>query len=87
MRCPECGFPIDEANESQPVCPACGADPAASSGEDDPFASEDSDEESDSLIEEGPEPSARCPDPGERACASPQPGGLGILDGIGASRL
>ena len=25
--CPECGFPIDEANESQPVCPRCGADP------------------------------------------------------------
>jgi ribosomal protein L37E len=26
--CPECGFPIDEGNESQPVCPRCGADPA-----------------------------------------------------------
>ena len=26
--CPECGFPMDEANESQPVCPRCGADPA-----------------------------------------------------------
>jgi len=26
--CPECGFPMDEANESQPVCPSCGADPA-----------------------------------------------------------
>jgi hypothetical protein len=25
--CPEWGFPIDEANESQPVCPRCGADP------------------------------------------------------------
>jgi len=24
--CPECGFPMDEANESQPVCPRCGAD-------------------------------------------------------------
>ena len=27
MRCPECGFPIDLDNESQPVCPACSADP------------------------------------------------------------
>jgi len=26
--CPECGFPIDGGNESQPVCPRCGADPA-----------------------------------------------------------
>jgi uncharacterized Zn finger protein (UPF0148 family) len=26
--CPECGFPMDEGNESQPVCPRCGADPA-----------------------------------------------------------
>ena len=25
--CAECGFPIDEGNESQPVCPRCGADP------------------------------------------------------------
>jgi hypothetical protein len=24
---PECGFPMDEGNESQPVCPRCGADP------------------------------------------------------------
>jgi hypothetical protein len=27
MRCPECGFDIDERNESQQVCPRCGADP------------------------------------------------------------
>ena len=27
MQCPECGFEFDEANESQPVCPRCGADP------------------------------------------------------------
>jgi hypothetical protein len=26
--CPECAFPMDEGNESQPVCPRCGADPA-----------------------------------------------------------
>jgi uncharacterized Zn finger protein (UPF0148 family) len=26
--CPDCGFPMDEGNESQPVCPRCGADPA-----------------------------------------------------------
>lgn len=27
MRCLECGAEIDELNESQPVCPACGAPP------------------------------------------------------------
>ena len=27
MSCPECGFKIDSANESQVMCPACGADP------------------------------------------------------------
>ena len=27
MNCPDCGFEIDELNESQPVCPRCGADP------------------------------------------------------------
>ena len=27
MNCPNCGFEIDELNESQPVCPSCGADP------------------------------------------------------------
>jgi len=26
-RCPECGFRFDAINESQVVCPACGADP------------------------------------------------------------
>jgi hypothetical protein len=26
MPCLECGFEFDEANESQPVCPRCGAD-------------------------------------------------------------
>jgi hypothetical protein len=28
MQCLECGFELDEANESQPVCPRCGADPS-----------------------------------------------------------
>lgn len=27
MRCFECGAQFDELNESQPVCPACGAPP------------------------------------------------------------
>ena len=27
MNCPDCGFEIDELNESQPVCPRCGTDP------------------------------------------------------------
>ena len=27
MSCPECGFRLDPYNESQIVCPACGADP------------------------------------------------------------
>jgi hypothetical protein len=27
MKCPDCGYEIDELNESQPVCPRCGADP------------------------------------------------------------
>lgn len=27
-RCPECGFRFDAINESQVVCPACGADPS-----------------------------------------------------------
>jgi hypothetical protein len=27
MRCRKCGAEIDELNESQPVCPACGAPP------------------------------------------------------------
>jgi hypothetical protein len=27
MSCPECGFRLDLYNESQAVCPACGADP------------------------------------------------------------
>jgi hypothetical protein len=27
MTCPDCGFEIDELNESQPVCPRCGTDP------------------------------------------------------------
>src|SRR5207302_7965185 len=28
MRCWECGAEFDELNESQPVCPACGAFPS-----------------------------------------------------------
>lgn len=33
MRCPECGHAIDLMNESQPVCPACGADSFSASGD------------------------------------------------------
>ena len=29
MRCLECRFEFDEMNESQPVCPGCGAVPAS----------------------------------------------------------
>jgi hypothetical protein len=37
MSCPECGFEFDPDNESQVVCPACGADPAGELRlEDDP---------------------------------------------------
>ena len=24
MRCSSCGWPLDDCNESQPVCPQCG---------------------------------------------------------------
>ena len=34
-QCPECGFRFDPINESQVVCPACGADPN-NRPEDDP---------------------------------------------------
>jgi hypothetical protein len=34
MNCSNCGFRIDGMNESQPVCPACGA-PPCSAGPDD----------------------------------------------------
>jgi hypothetical protein len=34
MRCLECGFEVDELNESQPVCPACGT-PAGTGRDDD----------------------------------------------------
>ena len=27
MHCEDCGFPIDELNESQSVCPRCGGQP------------------------------------------------------------
>jgi hypothetical protein len=39
MNCPNCDFEIDELNESQPVCPACGTDPyrSDSSPLDDPL--------------------------------------------------
>jgi hypothetical protein len=43
MRCTECGHKIDVLNESQPVCPACGADPNGTSLDDldfDEFAEE-----------------------------------------------
>jgi rubredoxin len=37
MSCPECGFEFDPDNESQVVCPACGADPTGEPRlEDDP---------------------------------------------------
>ena len=37
MSCPECGFEFDPDNESQVVCPACGADPTGELRlEDDP---------------------------------------------------
>jgi uncharacterized Zn finger protein (UPF0148 family) len=37
MWCPECGFELDPDNESQVVCPACGADPTGELRlEDDP---------------------------------------------------
>ena len=35
MSCPECGFRFDPDNESQVVCPACGADPNSSMRPDD----------------------------------------------------
>jgi len=27
MKCPDCGYEIDEVNESQPVCPRCVTNP------------------------------------------------------------
>lgn len=38
MSCPECGFRTDSANESQVVCPACGADPTMRRDEDSELA-------------------------------------------------
>ena len=35
MRCLECGAEFDEMNESQPVCPGCGAVPAGRRDSDD----------------------------------------------------
>jgi len=35
MLCPECGFRLDPYNESQAVCPACGADPNTPMRQDD----------------------------------------------------
>ena len=35
MRCWECGAEIDELNESQPVCPACGTPPGTGRDDDD----------------------------------------------------
>jgi hypothetical protein len=37
MNCPNCGFEIDELNESQPVCPLCGTDPYEPSSSPDPL--------------------------------------------------
>jgi hypothetical protein len=44
MNCPNCGFEIDELNESQPVFPSCGADPYDPNSPgplDDPMVDED----------------------------------------------
>ncbi len=38
MSCPECGFRTDSANESQVVCPACGADPTLRQDDDSELA-------------------------------------------------
>jgi hypothetical protein len=35
MRCSECGAEFDELNESQPVCPACGAPPGMGRDDED----------------------------------------------------
>ena len=35
MRCSECGAELDELNESQPVCPACGAPPGMGRDDED----------------------------------------------------
>ena len=35
MRCWECGVEFDELNESQPVCPACGAPPGVGRDDED----------------------------------------------------
>ena len=35
MRCSECGAEFDELNESQPVCPACGAPPGVGRDDED----------------------------------------------------
>ena len=35
MRCLECGAELDELNESQPVCPACGAPPGRDRDDED----------------------------------------------------
>src|ERR1017187_5726329 len=35
MSCSECGFRLDPYNESQVVCPACGADPNTAARPDD----------------------------------------------------
>jgi hypothetical protein len=35
MRCSECGAELDELNESQPVCPACGAPPSVGRDDED----------------------------------------------------
>src|SRR5689334_25338563 len=38
MRCWECGTDFDELNESQPLCPACGAFPSMGRDDDDACA-------------------------------------------------
>lgn len=35
MRCLQCGAEFDELNESQPVCPACGAPPGMGRDDED----------------------------------------------------
>ena len=38
MLCPHCGFRLDPYNESQAVCPACGADPNTPTRLDDDYS-------------------------------------------------
>jgi hypothetical protein len=52
MNCPDCGYEIDELNESRTVCPRCGTDPydPNSSALDDPLVNSVFNEEPAKLI-------------------------------------